>query len=189
MDQLELLRRTLDILEASGITYMLVGSFASSAWGEPRLTQDIDIVVDLHPNQVAAFCAAFPPPDFYVSRDAAEQAARAGIPFNVLHPATGNKVDVIPARRDAWGMVQIARRRRVWLLPDRQGYCAAPEDLILGKLWYYQEGGSEKHLRDIVGILRVSGDAVNQEDITRWAKQLGLVDEWQAVLSRLNQEP
>jgi hypothetical protein len=70
-------------------------------------------------------------------------------------------------------------------LPDRVGVVARPEDVILGKLWYYAEGGSEKHLRDIAAILKVSGTAVDQEYITRWAEKLGYADVWQALVHRL----
>ena len=65
-----------------------------------------------------------------------------------------------------------------------------PEDepwskLTLGKLWYYREGGSEKHLRDIAGIMQVSGDEIDTRYIDHWAHELGLAQEWQAILDRL----
>jgi prepilin-type N-terminal cleavage/methylation domain-containing protein len=62
---------------------------------------------------------------------------------------------------------------------------AAPEDVIIGKLWYYSEGGSEKHLRDIAGMLRISGTAIDQANVGYWAERLGLAEVWQAVLVRL----
>jgi predicted nucleotidyltransferase len=175
-----------DILEEQGITYLLVGSLASGAYGEPRLTHDIDVVVELRPDQAAKLCKAFPSPEYYVSEKAAQEAVAAGGQFNVIHPASGNKIDFMIARRDAWGRSQISRRRREQILPGRPGYTAAPEDVILGKLWYYHEGGSEKHLRDIAGMLQVSGDEIDKEYINHWAQQLGLTEHWQAVLDRLH---
>lgn len=76
----------------------------------------------------------------------------------------------------------MARRRRVLLLPDREEFAAAPEDAILRKLWYYNEGRSDKHLRDIAGILRLSGDRIDRADIEAWARKLGLEEAWAAVL-------
>ncbi len=69
-------------------------------------------------------------------------------------------------------------------MPGRPGYTAAPEDVILGKLWYYQVGGSEKHLRDIAAMLQVSGHEIDMAYIEHWAQQLGVTEEWRTVLGR-----
>jgi hypothetical protein len=58
--------------------------------------------------------------------------------------------------------------------------------VILGKLWYYREGGSEKHLRDIAGMLQVSGDEIDTAYVDAWSGKLGLAGEWQMVLDRLH---
>ena len=76
MEQAELLHRVLEVLEDQGITYLLVGSLASGVYGEPRLTQDFDIVVELRPEQAAELCASFPSPEYYVSETAAQEAVR-----------------------------------------------------------------------------------------------------------------
>ena len=185
MEQADLLRRLVEILEEEGITYLLVGSLASGVYGEPRLTHDIDVVVELGPDQAERLCAAFPQPEFYVSLQAAREAVAAGGQFKVIHAASGNKIDFLIARRDAWGRSQLSRRRREQILPGRPGYTAAPEDVILGKLWYYREGGSEKHLRDIAAMMQVSGDEIDARYITHWAHELGLAQEWQTTLDRL----
>ena len=186
MEQDELLRYVIDVLERQELTYMLVGSLASGVYGEPRLTQDIDIVVELSKDQVGRLCAAFPAAEYYVSEQAAREAIACGGQFNVIHPASGNKIDFMIARQDAWGRSQIGRRRREQIFPDRLGYTAAPEDIILAKLWYYQEGGSEKHLRDIVSMIQISGDEIDKTYIDRWANELALSLEWQAVSKRLS---
>jgi hypothetical protein len=173
-----------DVLEEQGITYLLVGSLASGVYGEPRMTQDIDVVVELRPDQVARLCQAFPAPEYYVAEKAAREAVATGGQFNVIHPASANKIDFMLARRDAWGLSQVSRRRREEILPGRPGYTAAPEDVILGKLWYYQVGGSEKHLRDIAAMLQLSGDEIDMGYIEHWARQLGVTEVWQTVLGR-----
>jgi hypothetical protein len=63
---------------------------------------------------------------------------------------------------------------------------AAPEDVILGKLWYFSEGGGDRHLRDIAGILRVTGDGVNRAEVERWASKLGYLEIWQQVVARVD---
>jgi hypothetical protein len=90
---------------------------------------------------------------------------------------------IVPA--GAWGRAEISRRQRTRILPDLEGYCARPEDVILGKLRYYREGGSEKHLRDIAGILKVSGEAVDRAYVTQWAEEMGLSEIWQGILKSL----
>ncbi len=188
MEQAELLRHVVEVLEEQGITYLLVGSLASGVYGEPRLTHDIDVVVDLRADQIARLCDAFPAMDYCVSQQAAREAITRGGQFHVIHPASGNKIDFMIARQDAWGRSQISRRRREQILPGRPGYTAAPEDVIIAKLWYYQDGGSEKHLRDVAAMLQVSGDDIDREYINHWVQQLGFTEEWQAVLDRLGKQ-
>lgn len=185
MDQAELLAHVLRTLERLKIVYMVVGSVASGAYGEPRMTQDIDVVVSISAEEAAGLCAAFPPDEFCVSRDAALAAVTHGGQFNVIHPTSGNKIDFIIACNDAWGREQMRRRQRVRILPQQEGFAARAEDLILSKMLYYKEGGSEKHLRDIAGILKISPGEVNRDYVAGWAVQLGVLEIWQAILNRL----
>jgi hypothetical protein len=185
LEQTDLLSFTVDHLERLGLTYMVVGSYASGAYGEPRFTQDIDIVVDLQAADVDRLCAIFPPGEFYVSHEAALAAVQQRGQFNVIHQDTANKIDFMIARKDPWGVEQLKRRVRVKLLPKQEGFAARPEDIIISKLIYYQEGGSEKHLRDITGMFMVSGRQIDRHYIDRWVQQLGLTADWNAVLTRL----
>ncbi len=186
MEQSDLLRHVIDALEKLNIHYILVGSLASTLYGDPRMTQDIDIVIDLKQEQVPAFCAAFPSSDFYLSESAVRDAVRTHFQFNVLHPASGNKIDFILAQDDAWGRQQLANRQLISLLPDRQGYAARPEDVILGKLRYYHEGRSEKHLRDIAGIVKLQGSQLDRQYVSEWAGRLGVKQWWEMILERMN---
>jgi hypothetical protein len=186
VEQLDLLRAVVAVLERLGAPYMVVGSYGSTVYGEPRFTNDVDIVADLHAERVSDFCAAFPTPEFYLSEDAVRDAVAGRFQFNLLHPASGNKVDLIIPREDEWGRTQLDRRRRI-SLGDFDAYAASPEDVIVGKLWYYSEGGSDKHLRDIASILKVSGDAVDREAVARWAAALGYAELWQAVVKKVDE--
>ena len=75
----------------------------------------------------------------------------------------------------------MGRSIRIQLLRDLEGSVAAPEDVIIGKLWYYAEGGGDRHLRDIAGMLRISGGRVNRSEVERWAKELGYLEIWRQV--------
>jgi hypothetical protein len=186
VNQRELLRHVTASLNGLNVPYMLVGSFAGYAYGEPRLTQDIDLVLDLPMATVTPFCAAFPAPEFFLSESAVRDAVRRRFQFNILHPTSGNKVDCVFPRNDEWGKSQLSRRRRQIILDDLEGYLASPEDVIIGKLWYYSDGGSEKHIRDIAGILRTSGGLVNRADVTAWATKLGYLDVWERVMKSVD---
>lgn len=182
MEQIELLRLTLHVLERLAIPYALVGSYGSSVFGEPRFTRDIDILIDLPLAKVSEFCAAFPSSEYYLSEAAVRDAIVKRFQFNLIHPASGNKVDFILPRNDEWGRTQLNRARRIRLRPEFEGNVAAPEDVIIGKLWYYSEGGGDRHLRDIAGMLRISGASVNREEIHRWAAKLGYLEIWRQVV-------
>jgi hypothetical protein len=116
MEQSDLLKRLTSTFETLGIPYLITGSVASIAYGEPRFTNDIDVIA-----AIADFEATF----------------------------------------------------------------AAAEDVIVKKLQYFQEGGSEKHLRDIVGILKVQGDRIDRAYLADWIARFGLQAEWQLVEQRM----
>jgi hypothetical protein len=189
MEQIELIRHAVQTLETMAIPYALVGSWGSGIFGEPRFTRDIDIVLDLKLALVAQFCAAFPDDEFYLSEAAVRDAVRTCFQFNLIHPGSGNKIDFILIRPDSWNIGQLQRRRRIELRLGQEAfdvYVAAPEDLILGKLWYFAEGGGDRHLRDIAGILRVTGDGVNREEVERWATKLGYLEIWQQIVAKVD---
>jgi hypothetical protein len=182
VEQPEFVRRVVEVLESAGIKYMLAGSVASMAYGEPRMTQDVDVIAALRYGDIAALCRQFPFPEYYVSEEAARRAIATGGQFNIIHPSSGNKVDMVMAQPTAWGDSEMARRQRVKVFPDLEPYLASPEDVIIGKMLYYQEGGSEKHTRDITGILRMRKGMVDHSYIEKWARELGLSDIWRSIL-------
>ena len=184
MDQLELMRVAVGVLERLAIRYYVTGSMASMRYGEARLTNDIDIVVGLSPAHVRELCAAFPEEDYYVSEDAAHYAALHGGQFNVIRPDAGLKVDfIVPPP----GSPDRARFDRAVRLPTADGGEAmftSPEDSIVSKLDFFRQGESEKHLRDIASILKIRGDRLDLGYISAWAKSHGLDEVWSELLRR-----
>lgn len=184
MEQYDLLLQLIGVLDGLRIEYFITGSMASMAYGEPRLTIDIDVVVILPTWQASAMCAAFPPPRYYADDAAAKQAASGGGQFNILDTQSGMKIDVMVASSTAFNESRFARARMLTIggLPAS---VASPEDVILMKLVYYKDGGSEKHLRDIASMLKVSGAEVDRAYIDRWAVTLGVAAEWAAMKARV----
>jgi hypothetical protein len=153
---------------------------------EPRFAQDVDVVVFPDADDAWGLARAFPEPDYHVSMEAIRQAiADCGL-FNVIHAATSNKADLIVSSRDHLSKLQLSRRRLVEIEPGLKVHVASPEDVILGKLQFYREGGSEKHLRDIAGIVRVQADALDRGYVSEWADKLAVTEIWQAILRRLS---
>jgi len=119
------------------------------------LVLDADIVVDMQYSHVDHFVAAFPIPDYYVSREGIWDSLARRYPFNVLQPHTGAKVDLVPLSQDLRTRAAFGRRQRIVYdeVTGRAAYFATAEDTIVAKLHAYQETGSEKHLRDARGIV------------------------------------
>ena len=147
-------------LEGREVTYALVGSIATMSYGEPRATLDIDVVVALDMSGLDTLESLFPPPEFYLSVDAARVAVRSKSQFNVIHPASGMKVDFFVAGDDI-ERSQLERRLRRALLPGLDAWCSPPEELVVKKLLYFQQGASDKHLRDIASMIRISPEGID----------------------------
>jgi len=177
---LSVFRSILSVLEAHRIDYMVVGSVASIVYGEPRLTKDMDLVVELPPGSVPRFHTLFPEERFYVPpiEVLADEVSRRG-QFNLLDQRSGLKIDFVVRKNTPYAREEFSRRRRISLFPDFDAYVAAPEDVILGKLMFFREGGSEKHIGDIRGVL--ANTPVDSRYIERWVGRLALQAEWARV--------
>ncbi len=185
--QSELLRYLIDAFEHLGTPYALVGSVASMVYGEPRSTRDIDLLADLHPRDVSRLRGRFPAPDFYLDEETARTVVREGGMFNIIHPESGFKLDIyIPT--DEIERRQIERARVLPALADRQAPFSPPEELILKKLQYCAMGGSDKHLRDIAVMLRISSDTIDRDYVAREAERLGISRIWEEIVRRIQEE-
>jgi hypothetical protein len=185
MEQSELLRHVCKILEDLHIPYLVTGSQATIAFGEPRFTNDIDIVVALTSGELDQFVTRFPDSEFYLSRAAAQDAIARRSMFNIIHPTSGLKIDVIIPGDSEYEQSRFNRGHKVQIAPDFVATFASPEDVIIKKLEFFKIGNSDRHLRDIAGVLKVSGDAVDRDYISTYASQFGVSDIWQRVLNRL----
>jgi len=169
----ELLAHLTGTLEKLEIPYAIGDSLAAIAYGEPRLTRDIDVVVALKVDDIPGLRASFPPDEYYLDEEAAGHAVREGSQFNIIHPRSGFKIDLYVAA-DRIARNQIARARLLPTAQDRSALFSPPEELILKKLQFYEAGGSDKHLRDIKAILSISVEEVDRERLRDDAERAGL---------------
>jgi hypothetical protein len=170
-------------LNGLGIAYMVTGSAASMAYGVPRVTLDIDLVLELTVRQAGLLPVAFPPEAFYCPpRDvmAIETERPSRGHFNIIHLETGFKADCYPVGNDPLHRWAMARRRRVEMFGEPV-LLAPPEYVIVRKLEYFREGGSDKHLRDIRGMLDVSGDLIIVTELEAMIRDRHLGAAWQRV--------
>lgn len=168
----------LDPLERLGFPYCITGSVAASVYGEPRLTADIDVVLLLRVEDIAALRAAFPENAYYVPPEETlrlELARSSRGMFNVIHHASQFKADVYLAARDPLHAWALEHRRRI----DLEGsgaWIAPPEYVIVRKLEYLREGASDKHVRDIRFMLAAT--QVDLAFIEANVARLGLQEQW-----------
>jgi hypothetical protein len=177
-----------DFFESRQIPYRVVGSMATMAYGEPRFTNDIDIVAELTLSHVKTLFESFPPPDFYLSDVAVRQAIARHSQFNLVHPASGLKVDVIIAPNDDFARSEASRVRRITNEGEFSAWFCSPEDAILKKLVYYKLSGgvSDKHLRDIAGVMKVQGDKLDNDYLASWSNRLGVAAELESARQHVN---
>jgi hypothetical protein len=178
-----LLERLVRMLDSSGVPFMIAGSFASTAHGVPRTTQDLDVIIDPPtPQALDALVASMSPDEYYVDAEAAREALSRRSMFNVIDHASGWKVDFIVRKNRAFSRDEFARRMPLTLL-DVPVFVASPEDTVVAKVeWSQQSGGSERQRRDVAGVVATMGDQLDRAYIDRWIRQLGLEEEWASAL-------
>ncbi len=169
MDPLQVAERVSQVLARLGRRCLVVGSVASSFYGEVRQTQDIDLLVELQLADVATLLAELAD-DFYLSESAAREAILRKSSFHLIHFDSSTKVDLFVTKNRAFERSRFERSRSI-----RDGLqVASPEDILLAKLEWYQssQGTLEKQWRDILGILAVQ--TVDLEYLRTWAESLAL---------------
>lgn len=177
---IETFQNAIQRIENANVSYIIVGSIASMVYGEPRLTRDMDIVVDVSPQDAQRFEQLFPQPEYYCPPiEVLGDEIRNRGQFNLLHVTTGLKIDVMIKKTTPFDQSRFARRKRIELWGDFSAFLASPEDIIIKKLEHFQEGGSEKHLRDIRGIL--SNTPIDKAYLEEWITKLHLGESWKKI--------
>ena len=167
------LLQVLDALETLQIPYMVVGSFASTFWGRPRMTHDADLVVELA-GEKAAGLARLLTPHFYAPLFVIENAVRKRGQFNLIHVGTTFKADVF--------LPGVLFEREVWV--------CSPEDVILSKLlWYRAAPALERQFQDVVEVYEIQEPYLEHDYLARWASALGITDLLERVMQEATRPP
>ena len=148
-----------EVLEELGVLYHIGGSVASSLYGLPRLTIDVDIVADLRQGHVRPLIDQLQT-DYYIDEDMIRDAIKRRSSFNVIHLDTMLKVDVYIPKFRSFDQEELRRAQQEVLLEGTRPFnIASPEGTILNKLEWYRMGGevSDRQWNDILGVLKVQG--------------------------------
>jgi len=169
-------------LEKLGAPYMVTGATAAIIYGQPRVTNDLDVVLSLDEENRARLPVLFPETEFYVPPEAvirAEQGRSQRGHFNLIHHESGYKADIYLAASEPLHIWALSLRRRIVWGDALQIWVAPPEYVVLRKLQFYCEGGSAKHPADIRAILKTSG--VDEQLLSPWLSSLGIESAWRGI--------
>lgn len=168
-----------DALETLGVPYVIGGSFASAVHGVMRATMDVDLVVDLRPEQVVPLVELLGGA-FYADAEMMRDAIRQRGSCNLIHLETMFKVDLFIAGPRDLDRAQLARRQLHRLSADheRRVYVASAEDTVLAKLEWYRRGdqASDRQWRDAVGVLTMQRERLDHDYLRRMAAGLNVAD-------------
>ncbi len=177
---LSALEPLIEVFGKMGIDYYIGGSVASSAFGLPRTTLDIDIVADVKANHAGGLANALKD-EYYVDQAMIADAAQNHSSFNLIHNLTCFKIDVFILKGRLFDKLSIMRKKEGILdadFPEKHFFFASPEDVIISKLEWFKMGGSvsERQINDIKGIIKVQGDKLDFDYLKNTANSLKLSD-------------
>ena len=165
-------------LNDAGIPYMFTGSIAANFYTVPRMTRDIDIVVELKEADIDRVYNLFEK-DFYIDKEMILDAIKKGGMFNIIHYQSVFKVDFIIRKGNPYRVEEFKRRKRI-TFEDTELYITAAEDLILSKLYWAKESMSELQLNDVKNLLKyVKG--LDEGYLRQWANYLGVEEIYKKI--------
>jgi predicted nucleotidyltransferase len=172
-EEIELLKIVAARLDSEGIEYMMTGSMAMALYALPRMTRDIDIIIQISMQDISRIISLFEN-DFYIEKANVLEAIRSNGMFNIIHNESVIKVDFIIRKQEEYRLEEFSRRT-VIVIDGVKISVVTPEDLLLSKLVWAKHSESELQQRD-VRLLLQSSSGLDVGYIRKWAKVLGVED-------------
>ena len=170
-EELEVLKAVAQRLNGANIPYMVSGSMAANYYTVPRMTRDIDIVIELKQTDIDKFVSLFQS-DFYTDKEMIKkEVSRQGI-FNLIHNRYVIKIDFIIKKSSAYQDIAFSRKKEV-LIKGSPMWFVSPEDLVISKLSWAKDSLSEMQLKDVRNLMETV-DNLDLKYIDNWISQLGL---------------
>ncbi len=179
IEQKKFLEKLISVIESTGIPYVVCGSLSSSFHGQPRATNDADIIIAPTRDQLDKLLRSLEA-GYYVSSEAAFEAMKIRSMFNVIDNEFGWKADLIFRQDNPYQLSKFNRRRRVKLM-GIDLWILSPEDVILSKLDWAKDSGSDLQFRDVFGVITVQWDKLDWGYLRHWAKELDVEKNLESV--------
>ena len=171
VDDFNTLKIACEGLEKANIPYMLTGSFAANFYAVPRMTRDIDIIIQIFESDMDQFVEAFEK-HFYLDRRAIKDAVEYRRMFNIINVDTAFKIDFIILKNSSYRQVEFQRKQRV-IFNGVEVWIVSPEDLIISKLDWARDSMSEMQMRDVKNLL-VTLKNLDKAYLDQWIQTLKL---------------
>lgn len=172
-EELEILKLVADRLKSAGIEYMMTGSMAMALYSMPRMTRDIDMILNISSSEANTIFNLFNK-DFYIDKKGIDQAIQNKGIFNIIHNETIMKIDFIVRKDEEFRREEFARRR-IADIAGTQVYVVTAEDLILSKLVWVKNSNSELQYRDVQQMI-IASKSLDHDYIEKWAVKLAVGD-------------
>jgi hypothetical protein len=150
-EELEVLNLITERLNKEEINYMISGSIAVNYYSIPRMTRDIDIVIELKDSNIDRFIEIFENKFYLDKKVIIDETSCAGM-FNLIHKDYFVKVDFILRKDTEFRITEFSRKRKI-SIKDNSMWIVSPEDLILAKLDWAKESYSEIQLGDVQNLI------------------------------------
>lgn len=180
LEELEVVKLVVARLEKIGISYMLTGSLATNYYSIPRMTRDIDVVIELSISDVGKLYNAFKE-DFYIDGDVIKDAVSHEGMFNIIHNESVIKIDFIIRKNSEYRKLEFDRRKRIDI-EETKIWIATAEDIVLSKLFWSKDSHSEMQLRDVRNMLSCVQE-LDKRYIEKWVERLDLQQVYSEVVN------
>lgn len=177
-EELDILKNVCQKLDEAHLPYMITGSIASNFYAVPRMTRDIDIVIEIRRKDIGEIEKLFKK-EFFVDREMIEEAIEKEGMFNIIHKEYVMKVDLIIRKKSVYRELEFKRKRLVDL-GGKKIFIVSPEDLILSKLFWAKDSFSELQLGDVKNLMRTLND-LDFAYLEQWVHALGLEEVYKKV--------
>jgi hypothetical protein len=174
---------SVEYLEKEKIPYMMTGALVVNYHGKPRMTHDIDFVVNITNKEIQKITELFNK-DFFISEGSIRSALAENSMFNIIHKETGSKIDFWILKDDEYNKTAFARRKS-YPYQEKEISLATPEDTIISKLEWYKMSDVEKHYFDAVNIYCIQGNNLDKNYITDWCQKKSLTELWRKIQKML----
>ena len=176
LNELNILKKVIKKLNKNKIPYMITGSVAMSYYSQPRMTRDIDIVIEI--SDIEKFYNLFKD-DYYIDIEMIKKSISDESMFNIIHSTEIIKIDFIIRKNSEYRKTEFERKKQIKFGKDFV-FIVSIEDLIISKLIWSRDSHSQIQLNDVKNLLK---EEVDLEYIKEWLKKMQIYDILEGIIN------